>query len=126
MSPDTDKRRRTIALIACLLFIAFGALQWNDPDPWLWMCVYGSAAFLCWMVHRGRILRAPIRIGMALCLLYATYLFFSADGVASWLMEHDAENLVQTMKADKPWIEKTREFGGLAIVFSVLAYLDRR
>jgi hypothetical protein len=30
------------------------------------------------------------------------------------------------MKAEKPWIEKTREFGGLAIVFSTLAFLSSR
>ena len=126
MTSDGGRGLRLFALVCCLMFTAFGALQWNDPDPWLWMTLYGYAAFLCWMVYKGRILKTPIWIGMAVCLLYGAYLFFDTDGVASWFVEHDAENLVQTMKAEKPWIEKTREFGGLAIVFSVLAFLSSR
>jgi hypothetical protein len=90
------------------------------------MTLYGYAALLCGMAYKGRILKTPIWIGMAVCLLYGAYLFFDTDGVASWFVEHDAENLVQTMKAEKPWIEKTREFGGLAIVFSTLAFLSSR
>lgn len=126
MTSDGGRGLRLFALVCCLLFTAFGALQWNDPDPWLWMGIYGCAALLCWMAHRGRILSIPIRIFMALCLTYCAYLFFDTDGVVSWFLEHDAENLVQTMKAEKPWIEKTREFGGLTVVLSVLAYLNRR
>jgi hypothetical protein len=50
------------------------------------------------------------------------------DGVISWATEHHAENLVQTMKATKPWIENTREFGGLVIIVVVLGlnYLNAR
>ena len=124
MKADGHRGVRPFALVCCLLFSAFGALQWNDPDPWLWMTLYGYAAFLCWMAYKGRILRTALWIGMVVCLLYGAYLFFDDDGVASWILDHDAENLVQTMKAEKPWIEKTREFGGLAIVFSALAVLS--
>jgi len=40
-------------------------------------------------------------------------------GVVNWFAEHDAENIVQTMKATKPWIEETREFFGLLILIVV-------
>jgi uncharacterized phage-associated protein len=53
--------------------------------------------------------------------LYAAYLIFTNDGVIDWYTRHDAENLVQTMKAEKPWIEDTREFGGLVILIVALA-----
>lgn len=33
---------------------------------------------------------------------------------------HNSENIVQTMKATKPWIEETREFFGLLILITVL------
>lgn len=33
-----------------------------------------------------------------------------------WVQKHNAENLVQSMKATKPWIEETREFLGLIIL----------
>jgi hypothetical protein len=38
----------------------------------------------------------------------------------NWAEEHHAENIAQSMKATKPWIEETREFFGLLILISVL------
>jgi len=38
----------------------------------------------------------------------------------SWFNEHEAESLVQSMKATKPWIEQSREFGGLLIISIVI------
>jgi hypothetical protein len=58
--------------------------------------------------------------GILCCLVYAIILFTEKDGVRAWVTEHNAEDLVQTMKATKPWIEKTREFGGLLILIFVL------
>ncbi len=37
-----------------------------------------------------------------------------------WVNRHNSENLVQSMKATKPWIENTREFGGLMIILLAL------
>jgi hypothetical protein len=42
------------------------------------------------------------------------------DGVWSWANEHNAENIVQSMKATKPWIEETREFFGLLLLVIAL------
>jgi hypothetical protein len=33
---------------------------------------------------------------------------------------HDAANIAATMKAEKPWIEESREFFGLVIILIVL------
>ncbi|MCG8388879.1 MAG: transmembrane 220 family protein, partial [Cytophagales bacterium] len=32
---------KIIKLALALIFIAFAALQYNDPDPLLWMFIYG-------------------------------------------------------------------------------------
>ncbi len=32
-----------------IVFILFAALQYNDPDPWVWMTVYLCSAFLCFL-----------------------------------------------------------------------------
>jgi ABC-type cobalt transport system substrate-binding protein len=58
--------------------------------------------------------------GLVVYLSYAVYLFFDKEGVMSWARDHGAENIAQTMKATKPWIEETREFGGLLILIVVL------
>jgi hypothetical protein len=53
--------------------------------------------------------------------MYAIYLFFDHNGVISWASEHAAESLVTSMKAEKPWIEETREFGGLVILIAAMS-----
>jgi hypothetical protein len=68
----------------------------------------------------GHIFPKALIAGIIYCCLHASWLFITRDGVVSWAKEHHAENLVQTMKAAKPWIENTREFGGLLIVMLAL------
>lgn len=102
------------------VFLLFAALQYNDPDPWLWIPIYGYAALVCYLYARGRKPQRVTLAGMVLCMLYAVLLLMKQNGVLSWAMEHEAENLVQTMKATKPWIENTREFGGLLIIILAL------
>jgi hypothetical protein len=44
--------------------------------------------------------------------------FFGRDGVWDWMNKHNAEDIAATMKAEKPWIEETREFFGLGNSYS--------
>src|SRR5262245_43848317 len=102
------------------VFLLFAALQYNDPDPYIWIPIYLYASILCWLAFRNKFYPRAYLIGMLVYVVYALYLFFDKNGVLSWATEHHAEGLVQTMKAEKPWIEETREFGGLVITFIVL------
>ncbi|MGL6267574.1 MAG: transmembrane 220 family protein [Chitinophagaceae bacterium] len=104
-----------------ILFVCFAALQYNDPDPYIWIPIYVYAASICFLAFRGRFFKIAILAGIFFCLVYALFLFLDKDGVLSWATEHKAESLVQTMKATKPWIEESREFGGLLIVIVALA-----
>ena len=107
-------------LIFCLLFILSAALQYNDPDPYLWIPIYIYGAVLCWLAFRNKYYPKAYLIGILFYLGYAIYLFFSKDGVWDWMTKHKAEDLAATMKAEKPWIEYTREFFGLLILIVVL------
>lgn len=98
------------------LFLVSAVLQYNDPDPWLWAPIYLLGTFLCFQAARGRFYPKAYIPGTAVYGAYALYLLFTNDGVLDWLNEHDAENIAQTMKATKPWIEDTREFFGLLIL----------
>ncbi len=112
---------RIFNLTWCFLFIAFAALQLNDPDPWIWIPLYLFAAALCGLRYTGK---AKVRLEYTAILIYFAYavvLLFTQHGVVDWYEEHDAENLVQSMKATKPWIENTREFGGLLIMIVILS-----
>ena len=114
----------------CILFVFSAALQYNDPDPYVWMPIYLYGAILCWLAFRNKYYRGAYLFGIAVYLGYAVYLFFAEDGVMDWIKKHNAENIAETMKATKPWIEETREFFGLVILIVVLAidyfYAKRR
>lgn len=112
---------RSLNIFFTVIFIIFAALQYNDPDPFVWIPIYLYAAFLCWKAAQGVYHRKLLAIGLLGYLGYALYLFFDRNGVLSWANEHAAESLVTTMKAEKPWIEETREFGGLLILMIAMA-----
>lgn len=106
-------------LVFLILFVLFAALQYNDPDPFLWIPIYLYGAFICWMGYKGRMNFLALFAGLAAFTLYAVYLFFAEDGVLSWIVEHNAENIARSMKAETPWIEDSREFFGLIILITV-------
>ncbi len=111
---------RAFNIFSIILFILFAALQYNDSDPYVWMPIYLYSAFLCYLAIKKRYNPLLYFIGLAVYFTYGLYLLFEKSGVLNWATEHNAESLVQTMKAEKPWIEATREFGGLMIVIVVL------
>jgi hypothetical protein len=113
---------KTVNILLSACFLLFAGLQYNDPDPWLWIPIYLYAATACALAARGKAPRPMLILGIAVCSGYAALLFFIPDGVIEWANRHQAENLVQTMKATKPWIENTREFGGLLIVIGALTF----
>lgn len=110
---------KTFNLVFAILFVLFAALQYNDPDPYIWIPIYVVSAFVCFQNYKGKFDQFSHWIIVAFCLIYAVRLIIDPNGVIAWFKEHDAENLVQSMKATKPWIEQTREFGGLLIILIV-------
>ncbi|WP_143304701.1 transmembrane 220 family protein [Chitinophaga vietnamensis] len=103
-----------------VVFIIFAGLQYNDPDPYVWMPIYLYAAAFCYLGARKKFYPKWYIAGILVYLAYAAYLFFTKDGVEDWVAQHHAESITQTMKATKPWIEQTREFFGLFICIGVL------
>jgi hypothetical protein len=106
-------------IVFIFLFILFAGLQYNDPDPYIWVTIYLYGALVSYLALSNRFKPALYYIGLTVYLGYALFLLFDKSGAISWATEHHAENIVQSMKATKPWIEETREFGGLAILLTV-------
>lgn len=111
---------KTLNILFCILFIIAAALQYNDPDPYLWIPIYLYGAFMCFKAYNEVYYPNGYLAGMVVFLIYGTYLFFDKYGVLSWLNEHEAENIAQSMKASAPWIEETREFFGLLILSAAM------
>jgi len=101
-------------------FIIFAGLQYNDPDPYVWMPIYLYAAVLCWLSIKKRFSPVAYWLGFIVYGAYAVYKMFDENGVIDWIRKHHAQNIAETMKAETPWVEESREFFGLLIVIGVL------
>jgi hypothetical protein len=111
---------KALNIFFLIVFVLSAALQYNDPDPYIWVPIYLYGAWLCYQAIYKKYNPIFYIIGLVVYSGYAVYLFFDKQGVLSWAGEHNAENIVQSMKATKPWIEETREFGGLLILIIAL------
>lgn len=106
------------ALLA-ILFIAFAAFQFNDPDPYLWALLYalvGLVAGLALFGISNRLLTLGALVACAIGLIWV------APGFFEYITDHTSENILQDMSAERPYIEETREFGGLTLALLTLAF----
>lgn len=105
----------------CIIFIVFAGLQYNDPDPFVWVPIYMYTSVLCLLAAKNRYYIKAYLFGIIVYTLYAVYKVFDANGLLDWIGKHHAANIAETMKAEQPWIEESREFFGLMILIAVLA-----
>lgn len=64
---------RVIIWFLVFMFVAFAAVQYNDPDPWIWISVYMVAAILGLASMRSK-LNPILYVGMALiCAIWAVF-----------------------------------------------------
>ena len=66
-----------IALIFTIIFILFAGLQYNDPDPMLWIPIYLIAAYATFRTYQGK-----ANPEMLLVLIVLSF----AGGINSWNM----------------------------------------
>lgn len=104
-----------------LLFVVCAWLQYNDPDPLLWILLYLWVALLCFGAAANRFNNGLALLTIVVYSGYAIFKMVHQDGVLDWIYDHQAENIAGQMKAEKPWIEETREFFGLLIAIAALA-----
>ena len=124
INQETQVRKpmyKVVSLVFAVLFLISAGLQWNDPDPYLWMPLYLLSVLSCAYAFKGMSAKRLNIFNIAVYSVYAVYLFLEKDGVISWATEHHFDSLTQSMLASSPWIENTREFGGLFIMLVVCA-----
>lgn len=113
---------RWISLILSLLFWSFAALQWNDPDPLVWIAVYGLTAVL-WLWRWW--VMPPWWLTLPFLLLLLVWWLSLLPAFIDWL-RLGAPSLLGSMKAESPHIELVREWGGLLLVIAALLPLMPR
>lgn len=115
---------RYILYFLSFLFVLFAGVQYNDPDPVLWMLIYGVVA----MVAVLKIYFSKVNLNPLILTLIALYTLYALTYIPSFLEfmhQSDKIDLVGKMKAEKPWIEGTRELGGLLIAIGALFYMRK-
>lgn len=115
---------RVINFVLALMFVSFVVVQFDDPDPLLWVLIYTNMVLLCaWSAFRNPN-KYWIWISGIGYLVYAIFLF---PGAIDWFKSPDRSLLFNDLaKMQYPYIEETREFLGLVISILVLSWIGFR
>ena len=109
---------KIISSILALMFLAFVVVQFNDPDPVLWILIYGAMVAVCVLSVFNKYYKMLIVVLAAGYLVYCIILF---PGLVQWLKSEDKSLLFDDIaKMQHLYIEESREFLGLVICLLVL------
>jgi Transmembrane family 220, helix len=111
---------KIINFLLAILFLVFAFVQVNDPDPLLWILIYGNMAILCILAMFRMHFKSWLIATGVLYLIYSSILF---PGALEWFQSPDKSLLFDDLaKMQNLYIEETREFLGLLICISVLLF----
>lgn len=111
--------RKVANFILVVMFLWFSELQLNDPDPIIWILIYGSMAVVCVMAAFSYYVRWLM---IAQVIGYVVYCMILVPGLREWLNSPDRSLLFDDLaKMQHVYIEEAREFLGLVICLVVLA-----
>lgn len=111
---------RILNYLLAVMFLGFAFLQVNDPDPILWILIYGAMAVVCIMAAFRFYVR---RLLIGLALVYLAFCVYYFPGVQEWLSQEDRSELFDDLAKMEHWyIEEAREFIGLLICLTVLVF----
>lgn len=109
---------KVVHILLALMFLSFAAVQYNDPDPFLWIFIYLAMTSLCIAAAFKRYY--PIIMGV-LAAGFLVYAVILAPGVYDWFRSDDRSLLFDDLaKMQYYYIEEAREFLGLTICIVVL------
>ena len=108
-------------LILVALFACFAYLQFNDPDPVIWIAIYGAMSVVCLLAYTGRYYRPVLLVQAG---GYLVYLALLLPGFSEWLATPQPSLIFDDLaKMEHLYIEEAREFLGLVICLAVLTML---
>src|SRR5882672_1104369 len=107
-----------VYFVLAVMFLGFASVQINDPDPIIWILIYGSMAAICVMGAYDFYIRWLMILQAAAYTIYCVLLFPS---ILDWLGSPDRSLLFSEIaKMQFIYIEESREFLGLVICLVVL------
>ena len=99
-----------------LMFLLFAYWQWNDPDPLVWISIYGYAALMSALAAFGRY-PVPLLLAGAVAGFIGGLYFFPAS-VSDWVLQEWQQQDLSMKTLD---MEEARESFGLLIISVVMA-----
>jgi hypothetical protein len=109
---------KVINFFLAVVFVLFAFVQVNDPDPVIWILIYGAMAVICVLAMFSFY---PRKFLIGLLVLFVLYGLVFIPGVIEWLKQDNKSALFDEIaKMRHPYIEETREFLGLFICIAVL------
>lgn len=110
---------RILNLVLAVMFVIFAFVQVNDPDPLIWILIYGILAASCVLAAFNVYLPKATAVLGVILIAYAISFF---PGLKEWMNSDDRSLLFDDIaKMQYPYIEESREFLGLLICVAVLA-----
>jgi hypothetical protein len=111
-----------ILIFLSFLFFLFGLVQFNDPDPLLWVTLYWVVCLLGIVVIYKHINKYVIIItGLVLCAYGIRFI----DNFWQWI-EDGMPSITGAMSKEKPSTELMREFFGLIIAGIGVIFIYRQ
>ena len=109
---------KTINIFLAILFVIFAIVQYNDPDPWIWIALYGYIALISVFAVFKKYHLPALILGIIICIIGIGMLI---PAVLDWINK-GASSITGSMKAESPHVELVREFLGLAIMLGALIF----
>ena len=114
--------QKNIYFIISGLFLGFAIVQWNDPDPLIWMIFYGVMSLIYILLALGK--RFAFYLSVLMLITCIIYMGFILPEIIKWIKD-GMPSIVQSMKATIPSIEYTREFLGLLLCLIACVWVIR-
>lgn len=118
-----SKFQKIIYIVVAGLFLLFALVQWNDPDPALWILFYGamSVIYLLFVLQN----RFAVYLSYFMLIVCVVCMGIILPEIFQWIKD-GMPSIVQSMKATIPTIEYTREFLGLLLSLLACVWVIRK
>ena len=111
---------QVLSTLFTIVFGWFALAQFNDPDPLIWIGLYGFVSLVNAMAIFSFFPKRSIMLGMIVLSIGCLYL---SPSLIEWISSGDS--LIDGMSPDRMYVEESREFLGMLMALGTLVYQYR-
>lgn len=108
---------KIVNIALTIIFILFASFQYNDPDAVTWVILYSYVAVMSALAIFKRYSLPLLIPGI---VIFAIYFIYLVPSIFEWIAS--GENLMNRMSETQPFIEQSREAGGLLLGLITLIF----